>query len=281
DRFSLKYNPYGMEYGGIPRWYVNDLKIQFAYDRKSGDGPLRTSLTKRSDTFVAEFMPNIARLFHLTAGGEQRQIGPDIMLDGSPVNVEFQNVDYQVTLRLNGRDVIQTTPDDYRPDVQEVLNLYTEYMHRADDSKRPEEIRRTFGVPRVELSAQRQTCDIAHLSLWRDVYYTPTFDDYTTRLRQGSPEHPIKILARGEGSPDQENEYFVLGDNSILSSDGRAWGNEVWLQDEENLKVEAGKVPERFLLGQAFFVYWPAGYRPFGQDAPGLIPNFGAMRFIH
>ena len=45
--------------------------------------------------------------------------------------------------------------------------------------------------------------------------------------------------------------------------------------------VESGRVPERFLLGRAFFVYWPAGYRPFSPGMPGLIPNFGEMRFIH
>ena len=30
----------------------------------------------------------------------------------------------------------------------------------------------------------------------------------------------------------------------------------------EDLDVESGRVPGRFLLGKAFFVYWPAGYRP-------------------
>jgi hypothetical protein len=34
------------------------------------------------------------------------------------------------------------------------------------------------------------------------------------------------------------------------------------------------------MLGKAFFVYWPAGYRPL-PGLPGFIPNFGEMRFIH
>ena len=41
-----------------------------------------------------------------------------------------------------------------------------------------------------------------------------------------------------------------------------------------------GRVPGRFLLGKAFFVYWPAGFRPI-DSAPALVPNFGEMRFIH
>jgi hypothetical protein len=39
-------------------------------------------------------------------------------------------------------------------------------------------------------------------------------------------------------------------------------------------------VPGRFLLGRAFFVYWPAGYKPL-NSGPALVPNFGDMRFIH
>ena len=50
----------------------------------------------------------------------------------------------------------------------------------------------------------------------------------------------------------------------------RAW--------DELFDVNA-RVPERFLLGRAFFVYWPAGFRPLPM-APALAPDFGDMRFI-
>ena len=57
----------------------------------------------------------------------------------------------------------------------------------------------------------------------------------------------------------------------------------------EMLDVKAGRVPAQFMLGKAFFVYWPAGYRPFSKTFdmkypvpnPGLIPDFGDMRSIH
>ena len=35
----------------------------------------------------------------------------------------------------------------------------------------------------------------------------------------------------------------------------------------------------KMMLGRAFFVYWPAGYRPL-KGAPALVPNFGDMRLI-
>jgi signal peptidase I len=78
----------------------------------------------------------------------------------------------------------------------------------------------------------------------------------------------------------KDDEYFVMGDNSPHSKDSRLWGGDtdVDLADEA-LVAAAGVVPERFMLGKAFFVYWPAGYKP-----PILpiraVPNFGDMRFI-
>ena len=63
-------------------------------------------------------------------------------------------------------------------------------------------------------------------------------------------------------------------------SDGRFWDAPVELEHEGNLHVEQGRVPGRFMLGKAFFVYWPAGYRPLTNQAPAVVPNFGEMRFI-
>ena len=75
------------------------------------------------------------------------------------------------------------------------------------------------------------------------------------------------------------DEYFVLGDNTVISKDARYWTDPIKLPAED-LDVGAGRVPGRFMLGKAFFVYWPAGHRP-APGLPGLVTNFGDMRFIH
>ena len=73
------------------------------------------------------------------------------------------------------------------------------------------------------------------------------------------------------------DEYFVLGDNSLISGDARYWHVPIHLP-ADRLDVEAARVPGRFMLGRAFFVYWPAGFRP---GIPiGIAPNFGDMRYI-
>ena len=67
--------------------------------------------------------------------------------------------------------------------------------------------------------------------LFRDVYYT-------RKSRQ-------KFLYAVEG-PERvpEDHFFVLGDNSRNSHDGRAWGF----------------VPRKSVIGKAFFIFWPLNH---------------------
>jgi len=268
----------------IPRWYVSDLKLEFAYRRNSGDGAMSASLTKLGHRFTAELRPGKARLVHRLPDGTTVMVGEAGIGTEGELNVEFSNVDYQVTLRINGRDLIRTTPADYRPDVKQLLQLHQQQERFGETSANYEQIRAVFGAPRVELAAERQSCQVSHLSLWRDIYYTPGSGyGKVGEIRHASPENPVRLSTRGEAidGNKMENEYFVLGDNSILSSDARYWTQPVNLVEGEDLYADSGRVPERFMLGKAFFVYWPAGFRPFTTGAPGVIPNFGDMRFIH
>ncbi|HEX2973261.1 MAG TPA: S26 family signal peptidase [Tepidisphaeraceae bacterium] len=289
DPAMYRRDAYGSE--RIPRWYVSDLKVQFAYRRDGGDGAMRAALTKLGHTFTAELLPDKARLVHRLADGSEKVVGEAKLDTSGELNVELMNVDYQVTLRINGRDLIQTTPEEYRPDVKQLLALHRE-RERMLNTANYEKVRSVFPAPKVELSAERQKCQVSHLSLWRDVYYTPNYysGGRFTALSHGSPERPVRLSRHGQSTVNErgetidgkyvDNEYFVLGDNSILSGDARNWVEPVDLREGERLYTESGRVPERFMLGKAFFVYWPAGYRPFSQTMPGIVPDFGDMRFI-
>jgi hypothetical protein len=137
---------------------------------------------------------------------------------------------------------------------------------------------------------------IAHLELDRDVYYRSTpFSERESPPPQ--PDQPLGSYRRAQnpfcgwpgwgtqGYPimlreGRVNEYFMLGDNSPGSKDSRLW----WeigphlrhLGDDYQL----GTVPDDQLIGQAFFVYWPSGYRRGWTADIGIIPNFGRMRWI-
>ena len=232
---------------------VRDLKLRFAYSRKAGDGALRVRLTSENDQFIAVLTPTEAKLYH-KVGDDERQVGsPMAMPSGTdPVTVELVNADYQATLRINDQIVAQTTPAEYHPKVASLLNDYDHANLRPP--------------PKVEIEAANQQAALSHIGLWRDIYYINR--DSQGRVDHGTPKNIMHL---------NDDEYFVLGDNSLISGDARYWEFPIQLPADQ-LDVRSGIVPGRFLLGRAFFVYWPAGFRP---GVPiGIAPNFGDMRFI-
>ena len=258
---------YDIETPGDPN-VVHDLKLSFVYDRAAGDGPLRAKITRGgdgTDEFIAVLTPTEASLVHRSKGVE-RVIGKPMPLPADrnrrPLRVELTHVDYEAVLRVGDVEVARTTPQDYRPDIAKLLNEF------ALNVPQP--------LPTVEITAANQQASLAHVGLWRDIYYInrPTPSLGGASLYWGTPiDIPKSIMQLG---PD---EYFVLGDNSLISGDARYWHEPIDLPADGNLIVPAGRVPKRFMLGRAFFVYWPAGFRPAAMG-PGLAPNFGDMRFI-
>ena len=239
---------------------VSDLDVRLTYQRTAGAGPFAVAITKRDHTFRAELTATSATLYD-EVGGVPTAVGTPAPLPpaGRPVRVELSNADYQVTLRIDGRTVAQTTPAQYHPDLPALLHEY--------ESRSPQP------MPAISLRADGQQSTVSHLSLWRDVYY---YNDHA-RI---SPAQ----WATPEQFPDhaqllKPDEFFCMGDNSQLSWDARCWTQRLRFPAED-LYADAGRVPGRFLLGKAFYVYWPAGYRATGW-LPALIPNFAGMRLIH
>lgn len=240
---------------------ASDLRLTAFYERLSGQGPLKMRLSKRDHLFEAEFYEDRVRLLHVPPQGEAVYVAEaPVDLANGPHEVEMINADYRVRIIVDGRTVIETRNEDYSPDVAAILE------DELED--------RLESIPTVEIVAQGQEARLRHVALWRDIYHTSRH--YTGSFlgnRFGSPEDfPDKVLRLGE------DEFFMLGDNPFLSGDARGWSDGLSLRYED-LAVEGGRVPRRFVLGRAFFVYWPASYSP-GMAIPALVPNFGDMRFI-
>ena len=262
--------------------YVSDLKLSGVYRRTAGQGALGMQLTKRDDCFSAQFLPGKVVLTRSRIEGRdplqssapiwrKEAAVPELALTGIPVEVEFTNVDYRIAVRINGREVLATDNAEYAPDV---ASLYREALEAHRQREQARAIK-----PIIRIAAADQTCSLEHLRLARDVYYLNSSPQghlrpdasYSNEPFWGSPENIVHLGA---------DEYFVLGDNSYVSLDARWWGAPVDLPREGNYHAAAGRVPGRFMLGKAFFVYWPAGYRP--PSLPyGVEPDFGDMRFIH
>ena len=272
---------------------VADLKLSFVYHRKSGDGPLRLQLTKRGEAFTAELTPGkISLSRNKVASHEKFQLGQSLwkhplevsvpeLNESKPVAVEFINVDYRVSVRINGREVLATDDTLYTPDP---VALFAEYdpkwfneRYKAETNHEADVLAPRPPKPVVRIVAANQTSSIQHLRLAKDGYYLSADGRHLDPNGSFSNEPwfatPKNIMELG---PD---EYFVLGDNSRVSLDARFWGAPVDLPAEGDYHAGPGRVPGRFLLGKAFFVYWPAGYRPANLGF-GIEPDFGDMRFI-
>lgn len=247
------------QFGGRFVWPVSDLKLAAYVDQLEGEGNVSLRLTKGDDQFVAELSTAGIRLLMTRNGKDPQVLGTSPMVLGKkPARVELQNVDYRVAILVDGKEVLASTPAQYRPDLKKI--------RQEVDDKQP--------GPRggAMISAAGVKTQLSHVQLWRDVYYID-MDVRGDVVRATAHNFPSNVVKLGKG------EFFVMGDNSFASYDARMWRSSVHLK-HEGVDAEAGIVPEHFMLGRAFFVYWPAGFRP-GANIPPIIPNFGQMRFIH
>lgn len=179
--------------------------------------------------------------------------------------VEFTNVDHAVELRVNGLTMAR----------HEIPWTAESAKQQTSISLEPRDLAVEIHLP--------GPATLANLRLARDNYYTVIDDRRPNSPGQATTGNPIQLRS-GHGN----DEFFVLGDNSTESLDARWWDRvHPSLHD---LATPVGVVPQRFMIGKAFFVYWPAAYR-LPEAAPimrntirrewPLVPNFADVRFIH
>jgi signal peptidase I len=123
--------------------------------------------------------------------------------------------------------------------------------------------------PRVEIFGSGKLT-LSHIAIYRDIHYTE--HKYGNSGEFGTATKEAFVL--------EEDQFFVLGDNSPNSEDGRWWGNP-GVSNKGLPQYRVGTVPRDYLVGKALFVYWPSGFKPFAKFPFGIIPNVGRMRFIY
>jgi signal peptidase I/rubredoxin len=105
----------------------------------------------------------------------------------------------------------------------------------------------------VRIGARGLGVEVSRLSVYRDIYYTRGGG-------RNASDQPIQLGA---------DEYFVLGDNSPVSNDGRSWVQ--------------GAIKQSQLLGKPFVVHLPS--RPGRISIGGYtryirVPDFSRIRYI-
>jgi signal peptidase I len=77
----------------------------------------------------------------------------------------------------------------------------------------------------------------------------------------------ITLKCRNPADPAKD-QFFVLGDNSAQSADGRLWTGEYWVDRE-------------LFVGKALFIYWPHGWKDYLPFLPfNPEPNFPRMHLV-
>jgi signal peptidase I len=211
--------------------WVSDLILECEAVVEKAGGELRLELSKGRERFQARFdlADGTCALFRLTGRKEERLGAARTAAKGKGTyRLRLANVDDRLTVWV----------DDALP--------FGEGLAYAPAPK--------FGPTKendlepASVGAAGAAVTVRKLRLHRAPYYTTA--------ARGSPHQPDVDF--DPANPDtwgklsdapvatfhvQAGHYFLLGDNSQESSDSRSWG----------------VVPDRLLLGKAFFVYYPFG----------------------
>lgn len=232
---------------GIRGVIVSDLKLEFILTPLGNKGKAIVQLGKYGRTYsgIINFDGSCSIVDdHSGTVVAQEQLTP--LIPNQPVIISFTNVDHRLELTLGKNKLSYIGP-----------NSAQEWGFEPTGNP----------LPTVSLAGVGAPFTLEDIILYRDTHYTNAADEMASQGTQGNP------FTLGE------DEFFVMGDNSPHSFDSRLWYAEGL--GNGNKRYRRGTVPRDYLIGKAFFVYWPAGFHPHPKTRFALIPNVGNMRFIH
>ncbi|HBN74950.1 MAG TPA: hypothetical protein DD473_03830, partial [Planctomycetaceae bacterium] len=178
---------YNEQTGLVPET-VSDLMVRMEVSAASPQSQIRLRLNDGWYDFQCRFDFS-KRIAELSLHGQKKilRVGdlPDLPFE-EMIEIEMSVMDRQVLVALNG----------------EVL--FEPYAYRAE-----KEVRDTVVEP-IHILCQDGPVSISRLQVFRDIAYRKSSDDLD--ISESSPQYPIR-----------PEEYFVLGDNSIVSIDSRYW----------------------------------------------------------
>jgi len=273
-----------------PHW-VGDLTVELLLQVDKPSGEFRIELVEAGVTnqFVVDLATGMGRIIR---GGKQLAEAKTPIREGGRFKLRFANVDNRLTLWIN-----HLTP----------FGEGVEYEPLAEENKGPQ----AADLKPVGLAVKNSKVSVSRLKLTRDIYYSiyPSGFDYGENLWSAAIVDSSAFFdlisdaskfgsfneTRHQDFPIGEGRYMMMGDNSPLSKDSRAWGTSDRLDGSgiggwDDSNRQSWEVPERLVVGKAFMVYWPHAW-PLGRwsfklsfrgkkiDFP-FRPNFERMKVI-
>jgi signal peptidase I len=281
DPTSLQPHPYKT---GL-HW-VGDLMVEMDVNVESVNGELILELIEGGRPFRAtiELASGEARLSAAGDDGYSPTAKTPVNKPGS-YHIAFANFDDQLRLWVDG-DLVEFDGDTAY-DVKKVFGDRRNLRPETSDDDPGD-------LAPVRIAVRDAKLSVPHLQVWRDIYYIadkmdasrirselitdfPSPDGFNIRVPTSDPATWQLFAARRHVEfPLNDDQFFVMGDNSAESSDARLWGG-----DHDGL-VRGQYLERRLLIGKALSVYWPHSWNRIpGTPIPfPLFPNFEDMRLV-
>ena len=251
----------GPDPDGLGLHWVGDLAVECTAEVESPSGALAFELRKGGRRFQCRF--------DLSTGKATLSISGQDMADWQPTA--------STSVRGQGRHkIIFSNCDDE-------LRLWVDGSWSRSTSRRRTPRFEEYAARRRRLGAGGhglggRAVRISHLRVLRDIYYIAGSTGTSMRarrlvsVRRGLARQAMRRrsdLPRYVDFSLEKDQFFVLGDNSAKSKDGRLWGPEYW-------------VPRDLLIGKAMFIYWPHSWDriPYVNIPFPYFPNFSRMRLV-
>ncbi|MHC5155231.1 MAG: signal peptidase I, partial [Planctomycetota bacterium] len=206
---------------------VSDLMVSFYAKCDHPNGTIGASLEKYGVHYSGRVEFDGRMLLTKTVNGETSELRAPMLTGGIETGrfekFEFANVDQLLVLRWGDkRFTYDLSKDEHFP------------PQDAHDETPP--------AVRLFASGPAQ---IRHIGLYRDIFYV------SKNIERATEETPFTLGG---------DEFFVCGDNSNNSHDGRAWSIEGIGNNGDS--YPEGIVPREYMMGKAVMVYWSQAFRP-------------------
>jgi hypothetical protein len=214
------------------------LAVSCTADVEDSQGELVLELCKGGRRFQCRFDLATGRAVLSISGTDMAQWRPSAQtgIQGKGRHdLVFSNCDRQLLLWVDGSLVSFDRPTDYQ-------DL---------DNATPDET----DLSPVGIAAAGAPIQINHLRVMRDIYYLALSGDSTNPRACDVlylPEHAVPDERKPTDErqdyvdfPLRADQFFVLGDNSARSKDGRLWGQDNYW------------VPRDLVIGKALVLSWP------------------------
>ena len=277
---------------GIGLNWVGDLAMRCSLNIEKAGGSVSFQLVKGGIIFQCDIHDMSGgnfwtAFFSIPDVPEFERFSVDVPIRvGQKHDIMFCNVDEEMRLIIDGREIDTQGRGRYdalcfdggplcRDRSPTVLDLEPAAIGVAGASVRVENLKILRNMYYISVSSDEPSadpmCDLLHSPFRYDHSAFRNDREESIRRVLSSPEFWTDFgKTRRTVFPLGNDQFLMCGDNSAQSKDSR-----LWTRDDRIPHY----VDRQYLIGEAFYVFWPHGHRIPGTRM-ALIPNFLKMRWI-